>query len=389
MGINQIQSSYLAMLTFRGMFYNSHFYVYAFAALAIAIAAAIVVWLRRKTATLDVYFGALAFIWVLAIVSSILVPGVSYLVTWPMIGCTIALGWVLWKNSPRSEIALTIGALPGIIIITPALSVMYHFALAPMIGILVFMVSLLLGLLIPQIALFTRNYSWRLSGLVMLVFVAFLIVGSLTAGFSPDQPRPNAVAYLLDSDSGKATWFSAGFLQDEWTQQFFTTEPELIGVGDVFPIERSAGFPVMAGEASVVDLPAPEVTILADEISGDVRTMRLNVSSPRGAEVMLLDVQPYQAMLSATINGKRIEPTESERALWSLTYYAVPAAGFEITLELDPAQDITLQISDQTWNLTADVLEGLDHPYQQRTGDMMPMPNFDYGTVVVTVISLD
>jgi hypothetical protein len=388
LGINQIQSEYLSMLTFRGMFYNTHFYFYAFAALAIAIAAAILIWLRRKTAVLDLFFGALAFFWLIALTTSILVPGFSYLVTWPCFFALLALAWVIWERSEHTEIPLMIGALPGVIIIAPSIYVMYHFALAPMIGVLVFMVSLLLGLLIPQMALFTRNFRWRLSGLAMLVCITFLIVGSLTAGFSPDQPRPNAVAYLLDSDAQKASWFSAGYLQDDWTRQFFATDPELDALGDLFPIERSSGFPVMAGEAPVLDLPAPEVGILDDQISGDVRTLQLHVSTARAAEVMLFDVQPYQAVQAVTIAGQRIKPTDSERDLWSLTYYAVPSDGFDITLELDPDMEIILQVSDQTWELTPEVLASLDTTYQPRPADMMPMPNFDYGTVVVKTISL-
>ena len=249
MGLNQLHSQYLAMLTFRGMFYNAHYYFYAFTAMAVAIAAAILVWLRKKNSVTDLTLGALVLFWLLALGTSIMTPGFSYLVTWPLIFALLALGWVLWKQPSNTEIPLMIGSLPGVIIIAPSLYVMFHFALAPMIGILAFMVSMLLGYLIPQIALFTQNYRWRLSWLAMLVCVAFLVVGGLTAGFTPDQPRPNAVAYLLDSDSKDATWFSAGFLQDEWTRQFFTTEPELEALGNLFPIEKSKGkYPIQKSQ---------------------------------------------------------------------------------------------------------------------------------------------
>ncbi|MBC8506633.1 MAG: M28 family peptidase [Anaerolineales bacterium] len=389
MGIAQLHSEYQAMLTFRGLFHNAHFYFFAFAALAVVIAAAILVWLRRKSSVFELYFGALVLFWILALATSILTPGFSYLLTWPLIFCTLALGWVLWKKPSTSEVVFMLGALPGLIILAPSIYVMFHFALAPMIGILAFMVSLLLGLLIPQIALLTQNYRWRLSGISLAICVGFLVIGSLTAGFDVDNPRPNAVAYLLDSDSGQATWFSAGFVQDEWTRQFYTTEPELEAVGNLFPIAKSSGFPVMRGEASFVDLPAPEVEILDDQISGDMRTLKLILRSPRGAEVMLFDVEPYQAVRAATIADKRIEAPPSERHLWSLTYYAVPSEGIQITLELDPALTVQLQVSDQTWDLTADVLDSLGSEYQPRPADMMPMPNFDYGTVVVKTLTLE
>jgi hypothetical protein len=259
---------------------------------------------------------------------------------------------------------------------------MFHFILAPMIGILAFFISLILGLLIPQIGLFTEDHKWRLSGFAMLICVLMLIVGSLTAGYNPDQPRPNAVAYLLNSDTGEAAWFSAGYLQDEWTQQFFTDQPEIIGVGDLFPIPQSSGFPVMHGSAPTSTLEPPRAEIISDEVIGDVRLVTVHLSSPRGAEVMMVDVQPYSAVIAVTVDGERLETVESSRELWSLTYYAVPTNGFEITVELDPNSVVQFQVSDQTWGLTPEVLSLLGD-YQPRSPEMMPMPNFDYGTVVV------
>ena len=44
---------------------------------------------------------------------------------------------------------------------------------------------------------------------------------------------------------------------------------------------------------------------------------------------------------------------------------------------------------DQTWELTPAVLDGSGMAIQPRTDDMMAMPNFDYGTVVVRVAALD
>jgi hypothetical protein len=84
-----------------------------------------------------------------------------------------------------------------------------------------------------------------------------------------------------------------------------------------------------------------------------------------------------------------MEAVESRRSLWSLTYYAVPAEGLDVVLELDPSQPVTLQVSDQTWDLVPEVLAGLDTAFQPRTEAMMPMPNFDYGTVVVRTVGVD
>jgi hypothetical protein len=257
-----------------------------------------------------------------------------------------------------------------------------------MIGILAFMVALLLGLLIPQLDLLTRAHPWRVSGVALGICVVLLVAGSLTARSTPARPRPNAVAYLLDADSGRATWFSGGTEQDDWTRQFFATDPEHGTAGKLFPIAKSSGFPIMQGEAPAIRLEAPQVDVLDDQTAGGVRTVQLNLRSPRGAPVMMLDVEPYGAIQAVTVGDKRIEPIESERNLWSLTYYAVPADGFQVTLEIDPSQAIDLQVSDQTWDLVPEVVDGLGAAFQPRSPDMMPMPNFDYGTVVVRTLEI-
>jgi hypothetical protein len=394
MGATQLHGEYQAMLTFRGMVYNAQYYFFAFAALAVAIAAAILVWLRQKNRMMDLHVGALLFLWLLALATSILLPGFSYLCTWPLLFSALATGWVLWKTAPgnktsQTEIALTVGALPGVILIAPSIYVMFHFALAPMIGVLAFMVVLLLGVLIPQMDLLTRKRKWRLSGVALAVCSVFLLIGSLTAGFSNEHPRPNAVAYLLNSDSGDAAWFSGGTQQDDWTMQFFSTELEHGTVGEMFPIPQRSGFPIIQGEAPSIPLEAPKAEFLDDRTSGSTRIILLSISSPRNAPVIMLDVEPYAAVQAATIAEKRLEAIESPRKLWSLTYYAVPKDGFEVTLELDPSEVISLQVSDQTWDLVPEVLTSLGTTIQPRPRDMMPMPNFDYGTVVVKTLNVE
>ena len=107
------------------------------------------------------------------------------------------------------------------------------------------------------------------------------------------------------------------------------------------------------------------------------------------APVLTLDVEPYGAVQAVTVDGKRIETRESGRSLWSLTVYAVPRQGFEVILQVDPSQAMNLQVSDQTWKGVPGVLDSVGSSIQPRPEDMMPMPNFDYGTVVVRTLRVD
>jgi hypothetical protein len=391
MGIVQLHGAYQSMITF-GRTYNASLYLFAFIALSVAIAAALHVLFRRKVRATDLAFGAQLWLWLLALVTSILLPGLSYLFTWAVLFSSLALGWVVWKESPDAnswwrEMVLLAGAVPGLILFAPAVYVMFHFA--PYIGIVVFFVTLLLGLLVPQIELMARMQirprRWWLPGAALLVCVGFLVAGSLTAGFDAEHPRPNGMAYILNADTGQATWFSPGTQPDEWTTQFYSAEPEQGTLGKVFPVARSSGFPVRRGVAPAVALEAPQVEVLDDQTADGVRTLQLRLTSPRQAPMIFLDVEPRAAVRAATVDGQRMDTPESKRNLWSLVHYTVPAEGVEITLEVEQSQSLRLQVSDNSRELP-------DIPgtaFQPRTEDMMPMPNFDYGTVVVKTLRID
>jgi hypothetical protein len=388
MAAARLHGAYRAMFTFRGMFYNGYFYLVAFMFLALAVASAVLVLFRRRTKTMDLFTGALLFFWLLTLMTALFLPGFSYLFTWPLLGCLLGIGWIFIRKENRKspvppELVLTLGALPGLVLFAPALYIMYHFALSPMIGVLPFMFALLLGLLIPQMDLLTRTRRWALPAAAAAICAVFLITGSFTARFSPDRPRPNAAAYLLDTDADEAVWFSAGTEEDSWTRQFFSSAPEAGTMGKLFPMPKRSRFPVMYSEAAAVPLAAPQALVLDDRISDNGRTLVLKLHSPRRAPILMLDVQPGEAVRAAVLNGKRIENTEPAGGLWSLTYYAPPPEGFEITLELDPVMAVTLQEIDQTWYLLPEVLATLETDYRERPKAMMRMPNFDYGTVAV------
>jgi hypothetical protein len=391
MGIVQMQGAYQSMITF-GRTYNGSLYLAAFIALSVAISGALHLLFRRKTRATDLAFGALLLLWLLALATGIVFPGLSYLFTWPVLFSLLALGWVLWKESPdtvtwRRELVLVAGAVPGLILFAPVAYVMYHFA--PYIAIVIFFVALLLGLLIPQIELLTqirmRPRKWWLPGAALLFSVGFLVAGSLTADFDAEHPRPNGMAYILDADTGEATWFSPSTQPDEWTTQFYSAKPEYGTLGKVFPIARSSGFPIRHGEAPAMALEAPQVEVLDDQTAGGVRTLRLRLTSPRQAPMMFLDIEPRAAVRAVAIDGQRMETPESKRNLWSLVLYTDPGEGTEITIELEPGQSLALQVSDISRELP-DIPGAV---FQPRGDDMMPMPNFDYGTVVARTLLID
>jgi hypothetical protein len=135
----------------------------------------------------------------------------------------------------------------------------------------------------------------------------------------------------------------------------------------------------MKNEAPAIPLDGPEVEILDNQTVNGLRTLKLRLSSPRQAPIITLDVKPYAVVKGVMVDGQRTDnPKEGRSGLWSLIYYAVPSKGVEITLEVEPGQEFTIQITDQSFELPT--IPGTT--FKPRSDDMMPA-NFNYGTVVV------
>jgi hypothetical protein len=381
----RLHDEYRAM--YFGRVYNANLYLFAYIALATAIAAAVHVLFRKKSKSSDLIMGALLFWLISALLISPFLPGFSYLLTWPMVFSALALGWIFWRN-PAEEgwqrvLVQAAGVVLGLVIYSASIYVMFVFAPTSMITIPIVFVALLLGLLVPQLELMTRKRSWWFPGGALLIALGFLISGSLTAGFDDENPRPNSIAYLLDADTGQATWFSQASEVDSWTEQFFTEEPEQGKLGELIPLALDARMSVITGNAPAMAIDAPAVDVLDDQTAGGVRKLRLRLRSTRRAPVVTMDIEPGAAVLAAAIGALRTE-NESTGDVWGMIYYAPPPEGVEIVLEIDPNQPLQIMVSDQSRELP-------DIPgqsFQPRPAEMIPRANFDYGTVVVTSVAL-
>ncbi|MCK4803013.1 MAG: hypothetical protein KAT88_00575 [Spirochaetes bacterium] len=172
---------------------------------------------------------------------------------------------------------------------------MFHFAPTSLIAIPIFIAAFLLGLLIPQVDLMTKTRKWLLSGAMLAAAAGFLAAGSLTSGFDKEHPRPNAVAYILNADTGNAAWFSPGNKPDTWTSPFLSAEPEMGKLGELFPLARKDRRQIIRSNAPAVRLDAPKVEVLNDRTGGGTRTLRLRLSSVRFAPVITIDVKPRRS----------------------------------------------------------------------------------------------
>ncbi len=370
-----------------GEVYHPYLYLGAFMALTVAITATTYVLLARRFSALDLSFGALV-VWMAGLVATtVALPGATYLFAWPLLASLLGVAYLLSNHAVerpgRRFVALSLGALPGLILLPPTIYLIYM-ALTVVAGNVVMLaVTLLLGLLVGHLLLISRPRPWWLPIGAALASLALLVAGSFSAGFDAQHPKPNSIAYIKNGDTGQAFWVSQDPKIDEWTGQFIPRDAKRGRLDDVFPLWPASLFPnvrVFRSEAPSIDIAPPQIEVLSNTSSGDVRTLRVRVTSVRQGQSILLrlhsDISSIKE-LRAGFNGRLIDytqrlgerkPSNDVGLAGSFVYYNPPPEGIEFEVEMTD-QPLFFYVYDLTRGLP-------DLPsVQPRPASMMPSPS--------------
>jgi MFS family permease len=341
-----------------GDVYHSSLYFVGFIILTAAITTTLFVLFGKRIGILNLWGGAMVWWLLLMVASAIFLPGASYLFTWPLFFSLIALGGTIALRerssaSWRSLALLAVGAIPVLILFSSLIQLLLVGLTVRSAGIVMVLVALVLGLLAPHISLMTTPGKWFLPGTLTAIGLGIIIAGSLTSGFSPQQPQPVNLIYCLNADTGNAVWASTGNQTDGWTPQFLSQETQRKVLSDFFPyVSRE----YQTGRAPAAALAAPNVEVL-DENSGDgLRTLRLHITSLRQAPVITVAVETDEEVQVRRINERELEPghtyvSGTPKNRWAMRFYALPSQGVELTLQVRSPHTVRLKVVDQSYSL--------------------------------------
>lgn len=373
----------------QGDTYNSNLYMISFVALAIAVTSGLYVWFRKKISVQNLTVGALLWWLILMVLTSLYLPGASYLFTWPLLFSLVGLGFIFASKHQKSILekrfaVFSLYTIPGIILLVPTIYLIFVALTLNMSGAVIVMVVLLLGLLIPHLSLMTARNKWLLPAASILVSLSFIVAGSFTAGFDANHPKPNSIFYGLNADTGKAIWASADEQPDEWTSQFLSGNTEKVTLTEYLPtVPRK----FLKSQAPVAPLVAPKIEPLSNDVRDGVRTVRMHITSPRQARIMRVYLDSKTEVLSALVNGKKIDNNHirdrvDPRKRWGLNYFALTKEGIELTLKVKPTQPLVIRAVDQS--------DGLpkipNQSFMTRPNNMMPTA-FGFGVSDSTLVS--
>jgi hypothetical protein len=357
-------------------FYGQGFYMGALYAFTVALAFALWYWIGRRLEATYLAVAALLLLGVLAVFYSIASPHGSFGATWPALAGVLALGVFLvlpgdgssWRSWARAA-ALLVPALVTIGFLMPLLYSAtldgFEAGLADRVAFLV----LLLGLLAPQLSLIARAIRGRwlpaaATLLAALIGVGLLIAGNAASGYDASHPRPDTFFYYLNADTGEASWATLDPEPDQWTKQFLSENPQERTLGELSGGDDPTK--VLTSSAPVAPLRAPELELSGQGANGTTRTLRLHLTSPRGAWKAYLLPGAGVEVLGWGINGR--PPQEVDDDLFE--HAPLPPEGVDLSVKVRASGPVRFTVIDRTNELPS--IPGETLP--KRPESVMPAP---------------
>lgn len=363
----------------REALYHSNLYLLGFAALTVAVTSAVYLLFRRKSSVEEMAAGGLLWWLGLTVLSAFYFAGGSYLFIWPLLFSLPALAWLFARQrqqavSYRLFAGLCLCAAPAVVLLS---TMIYHSHQALGVGwsgVVMVLLVLLTGLLVPHLSLITAAKRWVLPAVSAAAGVALVAGASLSPGPDRERPKTNSVMYVMNADTGKAVWASYDAEPDEWTAQFFSGQAQRGDLSEFFPSRYNK---FLKSPAPASALAAPSVTLLGDETSGGVRTVRMKITSPQEVLNVFVPAGEGQEVVDAEVDGEVVDGGDAPAPAgagerWSLQYSAPPAEGVRLTLRVRASQPRPLNVSvvGQSYGLP----EGLEASLKPRPDYIIPTP---------------
>jgi hypothetical protein len=336
----------------QGDTWTNHLYLIGFVLVAVATTAVVYGLFRKKVSVDNLAIGALLWFLLLLIVTHIYLPGGSYLLVWPLLSALIV--WILKVTLPAGKLSLTklslisaVCAAPGIVLMSPMIYQIFVGVGMSQTSLIVVPVTLLLGLLVINFELIASGFRWLLPGAATLAAVCFIVAALLEP---EQQPKRNEIFYALNADSGKAVWASGDARPDEWTSQFLSSDAAAAPLDDIFPWFN--GEVHLQQPAPVVNLAAPEIKVLDDQVQEQTRRVHIRVSSAREAATLFIyfGTELSEVFLNDQPLAKRQDAPAWEKGQM-LIYFAPPREGIELLLKTKSSEPLIVKVVDRSFQL--------------------------------------
>lgn len=347
-----------------------------FRACVVALVATIVLtWyglLRRPVGGWSLAIGGLGWLAVIGLVLAAVAPGGSYLAALPAVFGSIAgMAAVSVTSQWVRALLYALGAAVAVVVLAPTVFLFFP-ALGLATGAAAALFAAMLGLaLLPVLDLIypaatarppradgdrqpaaqqdnPRRRWWAAAPAIGsgVLVVIFLVTGLTVDHFDADHPAPAQLAYVMDADTGEASWVSTDTQPGEWLSQYVSGSSDVSAPFGLF--DR----PVATGPAAAADLAAPAVAVVNDSTSDGHRSLTLTITSQRPVRLIYLDL-PGSVVRRATIEGREV-PADELGGGFGVVFHGPPPDGLTVELEVESAAPTVIRVMDGS-----DGLDGL------------------------------
>ena len=330
----------------------------AFWSLAVALVALFALAFAKRAGDWGLWAGVWIWWLALAILSTSLMPSLTYLFLVPAcVAVVAAIPVVALKDEP--PLTVFIGQLLPLLasaIVGFGLALSLYAALGvPSLALLAGSVGLLLTPLAPLLARYKNSgfhTSFPLPSTALLVFGISLFAAFVVPAYSAKSPEHLNIEYFQDADSGHSNWVL-------WPESGRLPEPLRVTTNfhhdekPFFPWEPRAPF---YADAPHLEFAPPTFTILESTVSNGRRLLRALLRSERGANGAAVFFPPDADVENVTIEDQAVaNQVETIRRFSNGWYHyecsIMPQKGIEMAFSLPVGKPVTVTAIDETYSL--------------------------------------
>lgn len=316
--------------------------------LVVLMAAWVYVFHRKPKKPAELASGAIVFWAILATAVSFMLPGASYLLSWPLFFSLIPLGFIIYKRNTEvsggaTAVLLLVFSIP-VLCWFPVIMVLFLQAMGlGVIGIIMLVVALVMGLLVLHSHLLTRTKAWLIPGVLFLAGFGIMLGHAVVLEYDERHRKQNHVVFASDGVNEETFWLGS---QDLWTEQFLTDEPDSLIYSRFYPHLDTR---VPATKTALPPLPPPDVKILSDSIVDGQRRLDLRVLPGIQPTLVSFFIQSGEQTPAIAVDGLsryNMQPL-FETGWHRLAYLAPPDEGILLSVFTTVEAKIMMRILEE------------------------------------------
>jgi len=369
----------------QGELYEADLFFWGFLGMNIAAVTGFLVQLERFFRFRIMMAGLYSFIMTVILTLAYVLPGVNYLLVWPVIFGVGGLLLIQNTNQSvknwRTVIIGVVSAFPALFLLGPYTKLLQTALTLQMVATGMLLVSFIIYICWPIWRFIIQGVEKKSMLLLAASALIIFVVAHWSSTFSAEKPKQNSLMYHHDFDKNETYWLSKDSDVDHWTKQYLGSSPKDTVLKDYTFFGRNKLLHNSAG-GNEVTFQEPDFQIISDQRNGNRRLIELSVKSNFPANIGRFSLSDNSRLQRISINSKTIfnrdNPIEHQvdgfdRALM----FTDQTEGYNLQLVVsEPGRAVRLRTTFYKTDFTKD----LGSLYKPRNKTMIPKPfGFTHG----------